>query len=189
MSALSYQTLRRLGPDLVNPFDETLVQPASIDLRLHDELVLFDQETEAVRLGNIREAGRRIRFINYALEPGEFCLGGTAELVDIPDDLVARIEGKSSIGRLGLTVHVTAGFIDPGFRGRITLEICNLRRVPIVLRPGLAICQLGLISLDEPTARPYDGRYQGDCSVSPSRLGSLDAPESYTGLRYPAEWS
>src|SRR5204863_6160803 len=91
----------------------------------------------------------------FAIHPGEFVLGGTLETVQIPDDVVCRIEGKSSIGRLGLIVHATAGFVDPGFKGTLTLEIANFNSVPIVLRPGLPICQLSFMALDRPAERPY----------------------------------
>ena len=89
------------------------------------------------------------------IHPGEFCLGRTLEHVELPDDIVARIEGKSSLGRLGLIVHATAGFCDPGWKGTLTLELNNLTRVPIKLYPGLPIAQLSFMALDAPALRPY----------------------------------
>jgi dCTP deaminase len=113
----------------------------------------------------------------FVIHPGEFCLGRTLEWVEIPDDIVARIEGKSSIGRLGLIVHATAGFIDPGFSGTLTLEITNLTRIPIKLYPGLPIAQLSFMGLDRAAERPYGhpdlgSHYQGQVEATESRYGA-----------------
>jgi dCTP deaminase len=110
----------------------------------------------------------------FAIHPGEFALGRTLERVELPDDVVARIEGKSSLGRLGLIVHATAGFVDPGFRGTLTLEITNLTRVPIKLYAGLLIAQLSFMTLDAPAERPYGSEalgshYQGQVAATESR--------------------
>jgi dCTP deaminase len=110
----------------------------------------------------------------FVIHPGEFVLGRTLEWVELPDDVVARIEGKSSIGRLGLIVHATAGFVDPGFKGTLTLEITNLTRVPIKLSPNLLIAQLSFMTLDAPAERPYGSEelgshYQGQLAATESR--------------------
>jgi dCTP deaminase len=110
---------------------------------------------------------------SLTLFPRDFCLATTEEYIRVPDDLVARVEGKSSLGRLGLTCHATAGFIDPGFEGRITLELYNMNPNPIVLRPGRAICQLSFMTLTEPAERPYGhpdlgSKYQGQKTTQES---------------------
>ena len=110
----------------------------------------------------------------FVIHPGVFCLGRTHEWVELPDDVVARIEGKSSLGRLGLIVHATAGFIDPGWKGTLTLELNNLTRVPIKLYPGLLIAQLSFMGLDRPAERPYGSKalgshYQGQVAATESR--------------------
>jgi dCTP deaminase len=115
------------------------------------------------------------------IHPGEFCLGRTLEWIELPDDVVARIEGKSSLGRLGLIVHATAGFCDPGWRGTLTLELNNLTRVPIKLYPGLPIAQLSFMSLDRPAMRPYGSpglgsHYQGQVAATESRYDPARRP-------------
>ena len=119
---------------------------------------------------------------SFVIHPGEFCLGRTLEWVELPDDIVARIEGKSSLGRLGLIVHATAGFCDPGWKGTLTLELNNLTRVPIKLYPGLPIAQLSFMTLDRPALRPYGSpelgsHYQGQRAATESRYegGAGDA--------------
>ena len=115
------------------------------------------------------------------IHPGEFCLGRTLEWVELPDDIVARIEGKSSLGRLGLIVHATAGFCDPGWKGTLTLELNNLTRVPIKLYPGLPIAQLSFMALDRPALRPYGSpelgsHYQGQRAATESRYEGMPRP-------------
>jgi dCTP deaminase len=110
----------------------------------------------------------------FVVHPGEFVLGRTEEYIEMPDDLVSRVEGKSSLGRLGLIVHATAGFVDPGFRGTLTLEITNLTRVPIKLWAGKPIAQLSFMTLDRPAERPYGhpdlgSHYQGQVDSTESR--------------------
>jgi dCTP deaminase len=169
--------LHRLGPSLVDPFDPGMVQPASIDLRLGDEFIVFDRdETIAIDLDDVpADFGRKVRVAAgerdwFVLHPGEFCLAVTRERVAIPGDMVARVEGRSSVGRLGLAIHVTAGYIDPGFRGPITLEMANLSPHPMILRPGKSICQLSVMMLTHRAKQPYDGRYQDSDGVVASRL-------------------
>jgi len=178
-SVLSDGTIRRLVEDgriVVDPWDPELVQPASVDLRLGNSFRVFhNHRTTAIDLRepptNLTEEVSGEMFV---IHPGEFVLGVTAEYVELPDDIVARIEGKSSLGRLGLIVHATAGFVDPGFKGTLTLEITNLTRVPIKLYPGLLIAQLSFMTLDAPAERPYGSEalgshYQGQTAATESR--------------------
>ena len=155
-------------------------QPASLDLRLDDLKFVFDTSSGCVfdtRSGlGVRGGGCLERFSEedpLVLEPGEFVLTQTLERVCLPDDLVARVEGRSSIGRLGVVVHVTAGFVDPGFCGRITLEMVNLGGVPVVLYPGMRVCQLVFEELNAPAVEPYSGvrnKYQHQDYPTPSRI-------------------
>ncbi len=105
----------------------------------------------------------------FILHPGEFVLGSTVERVAIPDDLVARLEGKSSLGRLGLLIHSTAGYIDPGFEGTITLELSNVARLPIAIYPGMPIGQISFLQMTTPVDRPYRGKYGGQEGPTASR--------------------
>ena len=181
-SVLSDGTIRRLveaGRIRIDPWDPAMVQPASIDLRLGRSFRVFhNHRITAVDLGDppselteqvtIEDGG------SFVIHPGEFCLGRTDEWVELPDDVVARIEGKSSLGRLGLVVHATAGFCDPGWKGTLTLELNNLTRVPIILHPGLLIAQLSFMTLDAPALRPYGSEalgshYQGQVAATESR--------------------
>ena len=178
-SVLSDGTIRRLvveGRIVIDPWDPELVQPASVDLRLGGSFRVFhNHRTSAIDLRepptNLTE---EISAEMFVIHPGEFVLGVTEEYVELPDDIVARIEGKSSLGRLGLIVHATAGFVDPGFKGTLTLEITNLTRVPIKLYPGLLIAQLSFMALDAPAERPYGSEalgshYQGQTAATESR--------------------
>ena len=181
-SALSDGTIRRLvdeGRLKVNPWDAELVQPASIDLRLGDSFRVFhNHRVTAIDLRdvptNLTEEVKPPEGEPFVIHPGEFCLGRTLEWVELPDDLVARVEGKSSLGRLGLIVHATAGFVDPGWKGTLTLELNNLTRVPIKLYPGLLIAQLSFMALDQAAERPYGSKelgshYQGQVAATESR--------------------
>jgi len=182
-AVLSDGTIRRLvasGRIVVTPFEERLVQPASIDLRLGDSFRVFHNHRAAaidLRDGpphGLTEEVTASPEAGFVIHPGEFCLGRTQEWVELPDDVVARIEGKSSLGRLGLIVHATAGFIDPGWRGTLTLELNNLTRVPIKLYPGLLIAQLSFMGLDRAAERPYGSEelgshYQGQVAATESR--------------------
>jgi dCTP deaminase len=181
-SVLSDGTIRRLvaeGRVVIDPWDPELVQPASIDLRLGNSFRVF--HNHRVTAIDLRDPPRNLteevvvpEGEPFAIHPGEFVLGRTLEYLELPDDVVARIEGKSSIGRLGLIVHATAGFVDPGFRGTLTLEITNLTRVPIKLYTGLLIAQLSFMGLDVPAERPYGSaelgsHYQGQVAATESR--------------------
>ena len=181
-SVLSDGTIRRLVEEkriVIDPWDPELVQPASVDLRLGDSFRVFhNHRTAAIDLRdpprNLTEEVVIGAEVPFAIHPGEFVLGRTQEYVELPDDIVARIEGKSSLRRLGLIVHATAGFVDPGFRGTLTLEITNLTRVPIKLYAGLPIAQLSFMALDAPAERPYGSEalgshYQGQVAATESR--------------------
>jgi dCTP deaminase len=181
---LSDGTIIRLvaeGRIRVDPWEPSLVQPASVDLRLGSTFRVFhNHRTSAIDLrnppSNLTEQIDVADDEAFVIHPGEFCLGRTLEHIELPDDIVARIEGKSSLGRLGLIVHATAGFCDPGWKGTLTLELNNLTRVPIKLYPGLPIAQLSFMGLDAPALRPYGhaglgSHYQGQVEATESRYG------------------
>jgi dCTP deaminase len=182
---LSDRTIREdlaSGRIVLEPFDEQLIQPSSVDVRLDRYFRVFLNHTMAVidvrqnleeltRLVEIPESDPDRAFI---LHPGEFVLGSTLERVALPDDTVARIEGKSSLGRLGLLIHSTAGFIDPGFDGHITLELSNVASLPITLYPGMKIGQISFLRMTTPADVPYGSgalgsKYQGQRGPTPSR--------------------
>jgi len=163
----------------LDPFDPEMIQPASIDVRLDRWFRLFDNHRYAVidpaedqsDLTRLVEVARGEPFV---LHPGEFVLGATYELVTLGDDVAARLEGKSSLGRLGLLTHSTAGFIDPGFTGHVTLELSNTATLPITLWPGMKVGQLCFFQLASPAERPYGAgangsRYQGQRGPTASR--------------------
>jgi dCTP deaminase len=181
-SVLSDGTIRRLVADgriVIDPWQPERVQPASVDLLLGNSFRVFhNHRVTAIDLRdpptNLTEEVVLEDDDPFAIHPGEFVLGRTQEYVELPEDVVARIEGKSSLGRLGLIVHATAGFVDPGFRGTLTLEITNLTRVPIKLYAGLPIAQLSFMALDAPAERPYGSpelgsHYQGQVAATESR--------------------
>jgi dCTP deaminase len=181
-SVLSDGTIRRLvdeGRLRIAPWDPAMVQPASIDLRLGRSFRVFhNHKLPAIDLAEPPQGVTELVEIaedqSFVIHPGEFVLGTTSEWVELPNDIVARIEGKSSLGRLGLIVHATAGFVDPGFKGTLTLEITNLTRVPIVLWPGKPIAQLSFMTLDRPAERPYGhpdlgSHYHGQAEATESR--------------------
>jgi dCTP deaminase len=166
----------RLG---LEPLDEAMIQPSSIDVRLDRFFRVFnntkythiDPQQQQDDLTTLVETDDDAPFV---LHPGEFVLGSTFESVKLPDDLAGRLEGKSSLGRLGLLTHSTAGFIDPGFTGHITLELSNVANLPITLWPGMKIGQLCLFRLTSPAENPYGSkpagsRYQGQRGPTPSR--------------------
>ncbi len=168
-----------VGRVQVEPYDEAMIQPSSIDVRLDRWFRVFenhkyphiDPSIEQEDLTRLVEAEGDEPFI---LHPGEFVLGSTYEVVTLPDDVAGRLEGKSSLGRLGLLTHSTAGFIDPGFSGHVTLELSNVATLPITLYPGMKIGQLCLFRLSSPAEYPYGSekygsRYQGQRGPTPSR--------------------
>jgi dCTP deaminase len=184
-SVLSDGTIRRLveeGRIRIEPWDPGMVQPASVDLRLGPSFRVFhNHRAAAIDLDdppeNLTEQVEVGGDVPFVIHPGEFVLGRTLEWVRLPEDVVARIEGKSSLGRLGLIVHATAGFVDPGFEGTLTLEITNLTRVPIKLYAERPIAQLSFMALDAPAERPYGhpelgSHYQGQVDATASRYGA-----------------
>ncbi|GAA2015264.1 dCTP deaminase [Nakamurella flavida] len=163
----------------LDPYDPALVQPSSIDVRLDRFFRVFnnskythiDPQIQQDELTTLVEVEGDDAFV---LHPGEFVLGSTFEVVSLSDQLAGRLEGKSSLGRLGLLTHSTAGFIDPGFSGHITLELSNVANLPITLWPGMRIGQLCLFQLASPALHPYGSatygsRYQGQRGPTPSR--------------------
>jgi len=164
---------------VLDPYDPSMLQPSSIDVRLDKYFRLFDNHkypfidpaTDQPELTRLVEADNDEAFV---LHPGEFVLGSTYEAVTLPDDVAARLEGKSSLGRLGLLTHSTAGFIDPGFSGHVTLELSNVATLPIKLWPGMKIGQMCFFRLSSASEHPYGSdlygsRYQGQRGPTASR--------------------
>ena len=180
---LSDRTIREeidQGRIVVDPFDPGLIQPSSIDVRVDRSFRVFhngrypyidvrqpmDDLTEKVEVEGDAP---------FILHPGEFVLGQTLERVTLPNDLVARLEGKSSLGRLGLLIHSTAGFVDSGFSGNLTLELSNVANLPITIYHGMPIGQISFMRMDGPVDKPYGSgetgsKYQGQAEPTPSRF-------------------
>ncbi|NCD17373.1 MAG: dCTP deaminase [Actinobacteria bacterium] len=167
------------GRVVLDPWDPAMVQPSSVDVRLDRYFRLFDNHKYAV-IDPAADQSDLTRLVAvgpdqpFVLHPGEFVLGATHEVVTLPDDIAARLEGKSSLGRLGLLTHSTAGFIDPGFTGHVTLELSNTATMPILLHPGMKIGQLCFFQLSSPAEAPYGSgahgsRYQGQRGPTASR--------------------
>jgi dCTP deaminase len=187
---LSDRTIRRLleeGRIGIDPYAEELLQPSSVDVRVDRLFRVFrnsrypfiDVKQEMEDLTELVEVDSEEAFI---LHPGEFVLGSTLERITLPDDLVARLEGKSSLGRLGLLIHSTAGFIDPGWDGHVTLELSNVANLPITIYYGMRIGQLSFVQLSEPAEYPYGtgglgSKYQGQAGPTPSRYWKNFADE------------
>ncbi len=161
------------------PFNESMIQPSSVDVRLDKFFRVFENHKYSVIDPSIEQAELTREVITegdepFILHPGEFVLASTYEVITLPDDIAGRLEGKSSLGRLGLLTHSTAGFIDPGFSGHITLELSNVANLPVKLFPGMKIGQLCLIKLSSPAEHPYGSakygsRYQGQRGPTASR--------------------
>jgi dCTP deaminase len=180
---LSDRTIRQeieSGRIVIDPFEASNVQPSSVDVRVDRQFRVFhnarypyidvrqpmDDLTELVEISGEEP---------FILHPGEFVLGQTLERVTLPDDLVARLEGKSSLGRLGLLIHSTAGFVDSGFSGNLTLELSNVANLPITIYHGMPIGQISFMRMDGPVDRPYGSgeagsKYQGQAEPTPSRF-------------------
>src|SRR5687767_5338875 len=166
----------RLG---LSPYDEALIQPSSIDVRLDRYFRVFANHRythidPAQQQDDLTELVEPTGDEPFILHPGEFVLGSTLEVISLGDGLASRLEGKSSLGRLGLLTHSTAGFIDPGFSGHVTLELSNVANLPIKLYPGMKIGQLCFFRLSSPAEHPYGSdkygsRYQGQRGPTPSR--------------------
>jgi dCTP deaminase len=184
---LSDTDIRRrldVGDLVVEPLDdpELQIQPASVDLRLGREFLEFErtnipcihpdseQEVDEYVAETVIDANAE-----FILHPGDFVLGTTKERVEIPPDLLAHVEGRSSLGRLAVVIHATAGVVDPGYRGQITLELSNLGTAPVALRPGMRVSQLIFTELKSPAERPYGSergsKYQDQRGPQASRIG------------------
>lgn len=180
---LSDKTIReeiKKGRLVIEPFEKEAVQPSSVDLRLGYEFRIFNSAmlpfidprnhikdyTDVIKL-------KKNKFI--VIHPGQFILGTTLERFKIPSNLVARLEGRSSLGRLGIMIHSTAGYVDPGFKGILVLEISNVGSLPLALYPEMPICQISFAYLTTPAENPYGSRkvrskYQGQRTATPSKL-------------------
>jgi dCTP deaminase len=179
---LSDRTIREqigAGRIVIRPFDLKDLQPASVDLHLDRRVLVFRnnqdpyidlrkpmaQLTEPIDIPDDKP---------FILHPGEFILGSTLEHIEIPPDIVARLEGKSSLGRIGLLIHSTAGYVDPGWKGHLTLELTNVSRLPVTLYYGMRIGQISFLQMTTPVERPYGSkelgsRYQGQTDPTASR--------------------
>lgn len=179
---LSDRTIREqlaAGRIVIDPLDEACIQPSSIDVKVSNLFRVFRNHTAGVidvkkDMTHLTELVEIADGDAFMLHPGEFALGSTLERVGVPDDMVARVEGKSSLGRLGLLIHSTAGFIDAGFDGHITLELSNVANLPITLYPGMKIGQVSFMMMTTPADKPYGkgakgSKYQGQRGPTPSR--------------------
>jgi dCTP deaminase len=185
---LSDRSLREqldAGRIVIDPLDDSLIQPSSIDVRISNLFRVFrnhsagviDVKRDMTGLTELIEMPCNEHGIGdepFMLHPGEFVLGSTLERMTVPNDLVGRVEGKSSLGRLGLLIHSTAGFIDAGFDGHITLELANVASLPITLYPGMKIGQISFMEMTSPADLPYGqgakgSKYQGQAGPTPSR--------------------
>jgi dCTP deaminase len=168
------------GRITIDPYDEGLVQPSSVDVRVDRKFRVFhnarypfiDVRQPMEGLTELVEIDAEEPFI---LHPGEFVLGQTLESIALPDDIVARLEGKSSLGRLGLLIHSTAGFVDPSFEGNLTLELSNVANLPITIYHRMPIGQISFMRMDGPVEMPYGAaearsKYQGQAEPTPSRF-------------------
>ena len=183
MSVLSDHSIRealangRIG---IEPLDDDAVQPASVDLRLDSAFRIFKVTSRPYvdvhePMDDLTELVQIIPEEPFVVQPGSFCLGSTLETITVPNDIVARVDGKSSLGRLGLLVHATAGYVDPGWTGKLTLELSNQSQMPIALYYGMRIAQISFIELTTPVDRPYGSaelgsKYQGQTGPTPSRI-------------------
>ena len=167
------------GRVIIDPLNPEDIQPASVDVHLSRKILVFRNSRRPyidVRedVSDLTEMEEILDDVPFVLHPGEFVLGSTIEEIGLPDDLVARLEGKSSLGRIGLLIHSTAGYVDPGWRGRLTLELSNVNNLPIMLYYGMPIGQVSFAQLTGPAERPYGSaqlgsKYQGQVEPTPSR--------------------
>jgi dCTP deaminase len=179
LSDRTIATLIAEGRIGIDPYDESLLQPSSVDVRVDRFFRVFhNARYPYIDVKEPQEALTEVVEVEgdepFILHPGEFVLGSTLERVALPDDLVARLEGKSSLGRLGLLIHSTAGFIDPGFDGHVTLELSNVANLPITIYHGMKIGQISFMRMTEPASAPYGSsalgsKYQGQRGPTPSR--------------------
>lgn len=186
MAILSDKTIKKYlkeGKIVIDSLkDEQQIQPSSVDMRLGDEFKVFkvirkpyiDPKDEE-DIADYMESSTVPQGEAFIIHPNEFALATTQEYVKVPDDLVARVEGRSSMGRLGVTMHVTAGYVDPGFEGRITLEISNIGAMPVALYPGQRVCQLVFETMTTPAELPYghpkrNSKYMNQLKPESSRV-------------------
>jgi dCTP deaminase len=183
MTVLSDHTIKELlaeGRIIVEPLGEDCIQPASIDVHLDKHILVFRNSRRPyidVRqdMSDLTEMEEVFEDKPFILHPGEFVLGSTLEHIEIPVDLVARLEGKSSLGRIGLLIHSTAGYVDPGWKGHLTLELSNVANLPVTLYYGMKIGQLSFLNLSTPADNPYGSpglrsKYQGQQEPTASRI-------------------
>jgi len=169
------------GRIVIRPFDPSCVQPASVDVHLDKKLLVFKSWRYPFYIDvrqNLEELNEVVEIEEdkpFLLHPGEFVLASTYEYIEIPDDIVARLEGKSSLGRIGLLIHSTAGYVDPGWKGNLTLELSNVAKLPITLYYKMKIGQLSFLRLTTPAENLYGSevlgsKYQGQRGPTPSRF-------------------
>jgi dCTP deaminase len=167
------------GKLIIDPFDEIFVQPSSLDITLASKVRVFDNhDVEFIDVRKVCDPSRVIELGNggsFVIHPSDFILASTAERITLPTDIAAKIEGRSSLGRLGLIIHATAGYVDPGFSGHLTLEISNISRLPIKLYSGMRIGQMAFIKMSSPVINPYGSpklrsKYQGQSDPTPSKV-------------------
>lgn len=166
------------GEIKIEPFDKKALQPSTVDLHLADKVRVFEnwqigvvdvsQKIDVSRVVKIDKKG-------FIIHPGEFLLGATVEKIALPADIAAKLEGRSSLGRLGLVVHATAGYVDPGFSGWLTFELSNLSRLPIRIYAGMKIAQICFFQMSSPVIHPYGSqklgsKYQGQKGPTASRV-------------------
>ncbi len=193
MTVLSDRSIREeieKGRIVVDPLGDGAVQPASVDLSLSDSFRVFRNTSKPfvdVRepVDDLTEPVQIAADEPFVIQPGTFFLGSTLETITLPDDIVGRVDGRSSLGRLGLLVHATAGYIDPGWTGRLTLELSNQSQMPIALYQGMRIAQISFLRLSTPVDRPYGSpelgsKYQGQTDPTPSRISEefRDQPDA-----------
>ena len=191
---LSDRTIREelaKGRIVISPLGDGCIQPASVDLHLDRNILVF--RNNRVPFIDVRSTNDRLTDMvtmgdddPFMLHPGEFVLGSTLEHVEVPDDLVGRLEGKSSLGRIGLLIHSTAGYVDPGWKGHLTLELSNVSSLPITLYHRMKIGQISFLKLTTPADHLYGSaelgsKYQGQVEPTPSR-GYLDFGKDRTNL-------
>ena len=174
------------GRIVIDPYEEKMVQPSSVDLRCDSVFRVFENHKYALIDPKAPQEDLTTEVAAtpeqpFMLHPGEFVLGSTLEVVGLADDIVARLEGKSSLGRIGLLIHSTAGFVDPGFKGQVTLELSNVANLPIAIYPGMKIGQVSFYQLSTAAENPYGSpgagsKYQGQSGPTPSRIHK-DFPE------------
>ncbi len=169
------------GRIVIRPLDPASIQPASVDLRLDRQLLVFKSWRQPYYI-DVRQNPQDLNELvelkedePFLLSPGEFVLASTLEWIELPDDIVGRLEGKSSLGRIGLLIHSTAGYVDPGWRGHLTLELSNVAKLPITLYYGMKIGQISFLKLSSPAENLYGSpklgsKYQGQTAPTPSRF-------------------